>query len=168
MRVTRHSPLGSLALVAALLFVLALGGCAGSASPGEGEVAPTAGETTIPATVLEVLARDNIVLTEASFADGVTSAEVMEAFSREYGTDMSDQQPVAYAAKVVSSDESRLKPGALVRLIHLPGVTQQVTPPSPPPGEEQGTSVTIATDMFAFFDPESGELLLTVFIGPTN
>ncbi|MEO8291633.1 MAG: hypothetical protein ABI635_00725 [Actinomycetota bacterium] len=114
------------------------------------------------------MARDNIMLTESSFADGFSSADAMEAFSREYGADMSEEQPVVYTAEVVSSDESRLKPGELVRLVHLPGVPQQVTPPSPPPGEEEATSVTIETDMFAFFSAESGELLVTVYIGPEN
>lgn len=162
MRVTRRLPGNSLAWTAVLLFALA--GCGDPADPSSGSDAP-ASATTIPVAVEEVLARDSIKLTDSSFDSGVSSAEVLKAFSREYDPGMFERQPLVYAAEVVSSDESRLKPGTLVRVVHVAEVPQEVTPPSPEPGGEEATPFVIETDMFAFFSAETGVHLATVYIG---
>ncbi len=163
MRVTRRLLVFRFAWTAVLLCAL-LAGCSDPAGPSSGSDGRS-GETEIPAAIDEILARDNIKLTESTFDSGVSPADVLEAFSREY-PGMSERQPIVYAAEIVSSDESRLKPGTPVRVAHVAGVAQEVTPPSPEPGREETTPFVIETDMFVFFSADTGAHLATVYIGP--
>jgi hypothetical protein len=162
MRVTRQPV--TLGIALSVILLLAPAGCANPADPASGG-APLPSATKLPAAVEEVLARDNVKLIETSFDNGVSSTEVMEAFSREYGA-VFEGEVLIYAAEVVASDESRLKPGTLVRMVHVAGVPREVTPPSPEPGIEAETPLIIETDMFAFFSAESATHLATVYIGP--
>jgi hypothetical protein len=160
MRVTRWPLILGNAL--GVVLVLALAGCADDLRSSE---AASQRETELPAAVEDVLARDNIKLIETSFDNGVSSAEVMDAFTREYGG-IPEQEIQIYAAEVVASDESRLEPGTLVRMVHVAEVLREVTPPSPEPNRETVSPLIIELDMFAFFSAENATHLATVYIGP--
>ena len=88
----------------------------------------------------------------------------MEAFWGEYDPSLFANEPVAYAVEILDTDEARLEPSSVVRMVHVPGVIQRIGP-SPEPGAEPIEEM-IDTDMFAFFDANSGSHLATVYIGP--
>lgn len=121
----------------------------------------------VPTSLHEVLSRDNLKVADASFAGGLSADEALEAFARLYDPKLFETKPVVYAVEIVASDETRLKPSTLVRMIHVPGVLQNVEDPAPEPGTEP-TPTEIETDMFAFFDAGTGAHLATVYIGPPN
>jgi hypothetical protein len=160
MRATRSGWVRALGVLAAALALVATA-CAGSTGAGSDE--PSSSE--ISASLQEVLSRDNLEVVGASFEGGLSAEETLEAFGREYDPEKYKATPVAYSVEIVSSDEMRLEPASKVRMVHVAGVPQEVEGPAPEEGSEPSVA-TIETDMFAFFDAQTGGHLATVYIGP--
>jgi len=118
----------------------------------------------VPAAVAEVLLRGEIEVTGASFDGGLSAREALAAFDELYRSVPSDAAATAYAVTVASSQESRLPDGLEVRMVHVPQVEQDGSGPVPPDRSEPSAN-SIETDMFAFFTADTGEHLVTAYIG---
>lgn len=164
---------------ASLLAVLYASGCApdrpaavnfgaASSAGGDNETAASAVASRVPERVVNVLRRDRITVDDDSFAGGLSRKESLERFEEMYGAAPSNSgaRPAAYAVRLRSSQETRLPAGSPARVVHLPGVEQQVTAPWHPDEDKSSAPQTITTDMFAFFDATTGDHLATIYIGP--
>lgn len=105
--------------------------------------------------------------------EGCPPKESLAAFADTYEPAMFEATPTAYAVKLTSSQESRMPPGLLARMIHLPGVEQEISGPTLPPKSATPSesapgspSEVVETDMFAFLDARTGGHLATVYVGP--
>ena len=122
---------------------------------------------TVPVGPRDMLRRmADIEVVGSSFEDGLSAAETLEVFSREYDLEPSETEPVAYAVEIVASDETRLRPGDTVRMVHVAGVRHEVRGPTPQPGTDPSPPHVIEADVFAFFEAQTGTHLVTVYVGP--
>lgn len=160
----RHHPRALVAAVA-VASALASGGCGDVRAVDRAGSASTSDAAQVPAAVVEVLLRGEIEVADASFDGGMSAPEAVAAFDELYQSVPSDAAATAYAVTVASSQESRLPPGTDVRMVHVPHVKQDGSPPVLPDHSEPSSTI-IDTDMFAFFGAETGDHLATVYIGP--
>ncbi len=103
---------------------------------------------------------------DAAFAEGISRTQTLVAFADMYNPAAYEATPTAYAALIESSDVYRLTPGSPVRIVHVPGVEQDITGPAPPKGAATPTPDVIETDMVAFFAADNGKHLFTMYAGP--
>ena len=172
------------ARVVFVLLALAVGaGCADAPStsdaPSPSEAASTSSESDsgVPDEVLAALERGGTTVEDDEFRGGLSRHETLKRFQAMY-TDGHPPggEPTAYAVTIKSSFVTALSPGRSVRMVHVAGVPHRprgVMPmPMPPPGqpeaERESEPTTMKTDLFAFFDAESGEHLVTSQGGPSN
>ncbi len=126
----------------------------------------------VPVDLVEVLGRDGITVDDATFEGGLSPEESLAAFAGIYDPAMFDATPAAYAVMMRSSQESRLPPGLSARMVHVPRVERDIIGPDlpddsgTPSNHDSAATMIVETDLFAFFDAESGKHLATVYIGP--
>lgn len=130
---------------------------------------PDSSASHVPTDLADVLQRGDIEVADASFDNGLSADESLAAFTEVYEIGSTPVDATPYAVTVVSSQESRLSAGLEVRMVHVPGVEQDHSGPLVPPDSERSLSADlIYTDMFAFFHANTGEHLLTTYIGPAT
>jgi hypothetical protein len=155
--------------IAALWFAtcLAMSGCGAdeNAAVPPAEAGPDHGATRVPDVVADLLRRDGIEVVDASFDGGLSAQASLAAFAETYDLAMFDAAPSVYAVAVISSGESRLPDGLVARMVHVPGVEQDRAGPMQPDHSPPAADI-VETDLFAFFEAETGRHLATVHIGP--
>ena len=153
--------------VGTLIVIVAMGACS-DARPSQVSLEAESSSEGLPERLRATLARDATYVEDGSFDEGISSAATMSSFAKLYKPDAFDEDPDVYAVAIRSSDVTVLTPGLAARVVHVAGVERTRHAP-PRPSQEQSSESpedVVVTDMFAFFDAESGEHLVTSYIGP--